>query len=286
MSKLVLRENSERVTIVSLNRPEKLNAVNKELRFAFVDNMRAADGDPDTRVVLLRAEGRSFCVGYDIVGGNDVESWRHDALKWQDYLKDCLDFEMLPWDMRKPVIAAVQGHALGGGCELVLFCDLAIAAEDAQFGEPEIRFSNAGPAIVMPLMVGHKKARELLYFGDSIDAKTALELGLVNRVVLIRGSAMFATGDRVVPTSELASASLKYARRLALISSEALYRTKLSINRGADATGFRNALNAGLDAISPLYAAKTEEGEQFHEIKSRDGLGAALRWRAAQFKTE
>ena len=170
--------------------------------------------------------------------------------------------------MKKPVIAAVQGHALGGGCELALFCDLAIAAEDALFGEPEIRFSNAGPAIVMPLMVGYKKVRELLYFGDSIDANAALELGLVNRVV---------------PAAELAAASLKYAKRLALISSEALYGTKLSINRGADATGFRNALNAGLDTISPLYAAKTEEGRQFHEIKARDGLGAALKWRAAQF---
>ena len=105
MSKLVLRENNERVTIVSLNRPEKLNAVNKELRLAFVEAMRAADADPDTRVVLLRAEGRSFCVGYDIVGGNDIEPWRHDALKWQDYLKECLDFEMVPWDMKKPVVA-------------------------------------------------------------------------------------------------------------------------------------------------------------------------------------
>jgi enoyl-CoA hydratase/carnithine racemase len=271
MSKLVLRENDERVTIVSLNRPEKLNAVNKELRLAFVEEMRAADADPQTRVVLLRGEGRSFCVGYDIVGGNDVEAWRHDALKWQDYLKDCLSFEMLPWDMRKPVVAAVQGHALGGGCELSLFCDLTIAADNALFGEPEIRFSTAGPAIVMPLMVGYKKARELLYFGDSIGAQTALELGLVNRVV---------------PLSELASASLKYAKRLALISSEALCRTKLSINRGADATGFRNALNAGLDAISPLYAAATEEGAQFQQIKAKDGLGAALKWRAAQFKQE
>jgi enoyl-CoA hydratase len=271
MSKLALRENDERVTIVSLNRPEKLNAINKDLRLELSDALRRADADPETCVVLLRAEGRSFCVGYDIAGGNNVEAWRDDALKWQEYLQECLAFEMLPWDMKKPVIAAVQGHALGGGCELALLCDLAIAAEDAQFGEPEIRFSNAGPAIVMPLLVGYKKARELLYFGDSIDAKAALELGLVNRVV---------------PTGELATASLKYAKRLALISPEALYRTKLSINRGADATGFRNALNAGLDAISPLYAAKTEEGQQFHEIKARDGLGAALKWRAAQFKQE
>jgi enoyl-CoA hydratase/carnithine racemase len=178
---------------------------------------------------------------------------------------------MLPWDMRKPVVAAVQGHALGGGCELAMFCDLTIAADDAQFGEPEIRFSTAGPAIVMPLIVGYKKARELLYFGDSIDAKTALALGLVNRVV---------------PAAELASASLKYAKRLTLISPEALYAAKLSINRGADAAGFRNALNAGLDVVAPLYAARTEMGAQFQAIKAKDGLGAALKWRAAQFKAD
>jgi enoyl-CoA hydratase/carnithine racemase len=271
MSDPVLRETDERVAIVTLNRPDKLNAINKALRLALTDALRAADADSDTSVVLLRAAGRSFCVGYDIVGGNDIEAWRHDALKWHDYLRECLAFEMLPWDMRKPVVAAVQGHALGGGCELAMFCDLTIAADDAQFGEPEIRFSTAGPAIVMPLIVGYKKARELLYFGDSIDAKTALALGLVNRVV---------------PAAELASASLKYAKRLTLISPEALYAAKLSINRGADAAGFRNALNAGLDVVAPLYAARTEMGAQFQAIKAKDGLGAALKWRAAQFKAD
>lgn len=271
MSDLVLRENDGNVTIVTLNRPDKLNAINKELRLAFVEQLRKADNDPDTSVVLLRAAGRSFCVGYDITGGNEVAGWRHDALKWHEYLRECLAFEMMAWDMKKPVISAVQGHALGGGCELALLCDLTIASEDALFGEPEIRFSNAGPAIVMPLLVGYKKARELLYFGDSIDAKAALELGLVNRVV---------------PRDDLATASLKYAKRLALISPEALYATKLSINRGADATGFRNALNAGLDIVAPLYAAQTAMGMKFQEIKAKDGLGAALKWRMGQFKQD
>ncbi len=269
MSSLVLSENDERVTIVTLNRPEKLNAINKELRLALTDALRRADSDEATSVVLLRAAGRSFCVGYDITGGNIDESWRHDALKWHAYLRECLAFEMLPWDMKKPVIAAVQGHALGGGCELALFCDLTIAADDAQFGEPEIRFSNAGPAIVMPLLVGYKKARELLYFGDSIDAATALDLGLVNRVV---------------PARDLQADSLKYAKRLTLISPEALVSTKLSVNRGADAAGFRNALHAGVDIVSPLYAARTEMGVKFQEIKAKDGLGAALKWRMGQFK--
>lgn len=269
-SSLVLRENDDRVTIVTLNRPDKLNAISKELRLELTDVLRAADADEKTSVVLLRAAGRSFCVGYDISGGNpEVQNWKHDALKWHEYLRDCLAFEMLPYDMRKPVVAAVQGHALGGGCEIAMLCDLTIAAEDAQFGEPEIRFSDAGPAIVMPWLIGIKKARELLYMGDMINAKTALDLGMVNRVV---------------PTAELPAASLKYAKRLALISPEALAWTKLSINRGLDAGGFRNAMNAGVDIVSPLYAAKTEFGMKFQEIKSKDGLGAALKWRSAQFK--
>jgi enoyl-CoA hydratase len=267
---LVLYETDERVGIVTLNRPAKLNAISKDLRVAAVEAFRRADDDPSTSVVLLRGAGRSFCVGYDI-GGNDPEKdkWRHDALKWHSHLRESLAFEMTPWDMKKPVIASVQGHALGGGCELAMLCDLTVAADNAQFGEPEIRFSDAGPAIVMPWIIGFKKARELLYFGDSIDAKTALELGMVNRVV---------------PLADLPAASLKYAKRLSLISPEALALTKLSINRGADAGGFRNALNAGLDIVAPLYAARTEFGEKFHAITQKDGLGAALKWRAEQFK--
>jgi enoyl-CoA hydratase len=269
MSALVLSETDDRVTIIMLNRPEKLNAINKELRVALVDALRSADADDKTSVVLLRAAGRSFCVGYDIVGGNVDKSWKHDALKWHEYLRECLAFEMMPWDMKKPVIAAVQGHALGGGCELAMFCDLTIAADDAQFGEPEIRFSDAGPAIVMPWIIGYKRARELLYFGDMIDAKVALDLGMVNRVV---------------PASDLETDSLKYAKRLSLISPEALFWTKLSVNRGADCAGFRNALHAGVDIVAPLYAATTEIGLKFQEIKATEGLGAALKWRAAQFK--
>jgi len=169
------------------------------------------------------------------------------------------------------VIASVQGHALGGGCELAMFCDLTIAADDAQFGEPEILFSQAGPGIVMPWIIGHKRARELLYFGQLIDAQTALELRMINRVV---------------PRAELRAATLKYARRLALISPEALKATKLAINRGMEDAGFRNALQSGLDVVAPLYAASTEVGRQFDAIRAKEGLKAALKWRRDQFLDE
>jgi enoyl-CoA hydratase/carnithine racemase len=268
MAETVLYAADGKVGIVTLNRPDKLNALTMDMRLSLARELKRADEDAATSVIVLRAEGRSFCVGFDVGGGHE-RPWRHDALKYHQRLSTSLRCLMTPWMLRKPVIASVQGHALGGGCELAMFCDLTIAAEDAQFGEPEVLFSQVGPAVLMPFIIGHKRARELIYFGDRIDAKRALEIGMINRIV---------------PTDELAVATMKYARRLALIAPEALMAAKLAVNRGLDAAGFRNALNAGLDVLAPLYAATTEVGRQFDEIKARDGLKAALAWRKKQFE--
>lgn len=266
---LVLYETDGQVGIITMNRPAKLNAVSPALRVQLCEAFARADSDETTSVVVLRAEGRSFCVGYDINTGDPAkEKNRHDAMKWHESLTDDMAFEFAPWDMKKPVIASVQGHVLGGGCELAMFCDITIAADNAQFGEPEIRFSNVGPAIIMPWIIGYKKARELLYFGDMIDAETAERLGMVNHVV---------------PLDELHTFTMNFAKRMTLISSECLAKTKLAINRGADCGGFRNAMQAGLDIVAPIYAAKTEVGLKFTEIRLKDGLPAALKWRGDQF---
>src|SRR4029450_13101824 len=220
-----------KVGIVSLNRADKLNAISPELKKMLVERFHEADRDPATSVVILRAEGRSFCAGYDISPNPARASRRGNALAWHESLTDDVELEMTPWDMRKPVIASVQGHCLGGGCEMVMMGDVSIAADDALFGEREIRFSNGAPALIMPFIIGLKRSRELLYLGDPIDAKTALAWGMVSRVV---------------PRAELQAATLKFARRMALISPEALMATKLAVNRGADAAGFRNAMRAQL----------------------------------------
>ncbi len=267
-SPLVTYAVDGRVGVVSLNRGDKLNAISGDLKRALVERFHEADGDAGTSVVILRAEGRSFCAGYDISPNPDRAARRHNALAWHESLTDDVALEMTPWDMTKPVIASVQGHCLGGGCELAMLCDLTIAAADAVFGEPEIRFSNVGPVLVMPFVIGLKRARELLYLGDTIDAPTALQYGMVNRVV---------------PRAQLQAETLKFARRMALISPEALVATKLATRRGAEAAGFRNAILAGLDVLAPLYAARTEVGMKFDEIREKEGLGAALKWRAAQF---
>ena len=265
----VLYEVNEKIGIITLNRPNSLNAISGQLKTELTAAYLHADEDPATTVVILRAAGRSFCSGYDISSGAaEKDSWRHDALKWHAHLAESLEFEMMPWYMRKPVIASVQGHALGGGCEITMFCDITIAADNALFGEPEVRFSDVGPAIVMPWLVGYKKARELLYLGDMIDAEEALRLGMINRIV---------------PLAELEKATLKFARRMALIAPEALYAAKIAISRGADVAGFRNAMQAGLDMMGPLYAAKSEVGLAFSDITRKHGLRAALKWRRDQF---
>jgi len=271
MSDVVTYDIDGPVAVVTLNRPDKLNAIDHDVRTGIADRLREADADPNVSVIVLRAEGRSFCVGYDISPHPERAAWRHDALRWHASLTEDVAMEMTPWDVSKPVIASVQGHCLGGGCELAMLCDLTICADNALFGEPEIRFSNVGPALVMPLVIGLKRARELLYMGDMIDARTAHEMGMVNRVV---------------PLADLPSATMKLARRMALIAPESLRFTKLATRRGAEAAGFRNAILAGLDVVAPLYAAKTAVGMKFQEIKEKDGLGAALRWRAAQFAQE
>ena len=241
------------------------------MQHALLDAFAQADAEPATSVVLLRADGPQLLrrLRHRGEGRPGADDWRSSPDKAHAHLHPQLEFEMTPWLMKKPVIAAVQGHVLGGGCELVMLCDLTIAADNATFGEPEVRFSSVGPAIVMPMIIGYKKARELLYFGDQIDAQTALSLGMVNRVV---------------PLAELPEASLRYAKRLSLISPEALYATKRAVNRGADAAGFRTALYAGLDVVGPLYATSTEFGQKFREIVAAEGVPAAVRWRAAQFK--
>ena len=266
---LVLYEIHEKVSVITLNRPDKLNAISPELMRQLLDAFARADAETATSVVLLRGEGRSFCAGYDIGAGPADPDWRSDPIKAHQHLAPQLQFEMTPWHMKKPVIAAVHGHVMGGGCELVMLCDLTIAADNAVFAEPEVRFSSVGPALVMPAIIGYKKARELLYFGDTIDAETAHRLGMVNRIV---------------PLAELRERSLAWAKRLSLISPEALYATKLAINRGADAAGFSGRINAGLDIVAPLYATRTELGQRFREIAAAEGVPAAVRWRAAQFR--
>ena len=267
---MVRYETDEKVGIITLDRADKLNAINSAMKDQIIAALARADKEPSTSVIVLRANGRSFSAGFDIGHSPDrgKDTGAADPNTWDPILHRSFDFGIAPWSATKPVIASVQGHVLGGGCELAMMCDLTIAADDAKFGEPEVRFSHLGPLMVMPWFIGLKRARELLFFGDQIDAQTALSFGMINRIV---------------SAAELRAATMKYAKRLSLISPEALRWGKRIINRGAEIAGMRSAIEAGVDSFVSLYATQTEVGREFGRRVGEGGLKAALEWRRAQF---
>ncbi len=209
---LVLYDIDDKVAVITLNRPDKLNAISAELQRQLTDAFAGPTPIPRPASCCCAPTAAASAPATTFRRGSRARTTgAATRRKAHAHLHPQLEFEMLPWLMKKPVVASVQGHVMGGGCELVMLCDLTIAADNATFGEPEVRFSSVGPALVMPMIIGYKKARELLYFGDTIDARAALDLGMVNRVV---------------PLAELREASLRYAKRLSLISPEALYAAK------------------------------------------------------------
>jgi enoyl-CoA hydratase/carnithine racemase len=269
---VLLEDDIGSVRALTLNRPNVLNALNTELVDALSDALARAAEDEAARVLVIRGTGRAFCAGYDLKeeaehlakeGPLDVAGWR-EALA-QDVAKMLEIF-----DHPKPVIAQVHGYCLGGGCDLMMMCDLAIAADDAVFGEPEIRFGSGVVTMVMPWLIGARRAKELLLTGeDRIDAAEALRLGLVNKVV---------------PRDQLDEQTLKLARKMAAMDPIALSLTKRSINRSMEIAGFREALTANVDLDAIIEAAETPERREFNRIREEQGLKAALAWRDQRFR--
>ena len=245
-----------------LNRPAKLNALSGELVTALVAAFDAAMADPDVRVIVIEGAGRAFSSGYDLT--EEAEDPPAGPIAWRALLAADVAATLRVLDCPKPVIAQVHGYALAGGLELAMACDLIVAAEGTKLGEPEIRYGSAPVTLLLPYLIGQKKARELLFTGDLIDAAEAGRIGLVNRVV---------------PTDRLATEVDALADRLARTPPEVMAPTKQMLNRAMDAAGFRLAVEAGLDLGAIVNAADTPEQREWDEIVRREGLRAALAWR-------
>ena len=268
MTDEVLYEVNDKIARITINRAGKMNSINPPLMTELSAAFRKADDDPAVSVVILTSAGDHFGAGYDLKYAWGKEYGR-GPMGTRKMLADCAEFEYSPWDCSKPVIAMVRGYCLAGSCELAMMCCITFAAETAKFGEPEIRFSTAPPAVIMPWLVGLKKARELLYTGDMIDAHEAERIGMINRVF---------------PGDKLEEETMRYAKRAAAISMEGLQTTKASINRGAEIAGLRQAIAYGVEVGGILDATETEQYKQFEAVKAKDGLTAAIRWRETQFE--
>lgn len=258
---VLLREVTPWGVRLILNRPSKLNAISTELRDALADAIEAATADDRVRVIAIAGAGRAFCAGYDLSETAPTTAW-----DWRDVLARDVEATLAVWSCPKPVIAQVHGYALAGGLELAMACDLIVAADDAQLGEPEIRFGSAPVTLLMPFLIGQKRTRELLLTGDLIGSAEAERIGLINRVV---------------PADGLGAAVDALAEKLARVPPEVMAPTKLMLNRAMDAAGFAAAVEMGLDLQAFVNMSAT--AREFDAIVRSDGLKAALAWRDRRY---
>ncbi|MFD1210706.1 enoyl-CoA hydratase/isomerase family protein [Arthrobacter sp. GCM10027362] len=266
MNDVVLYETRGPIAHITLNRPEKLNAINTEVVLELNRRIAEAGADDDIKVVLLAANGRAFSAGFDI--NDEIEDGTETPLEWRPVLKRDVAMTMSIWSCPKPTIAVVQGYCLAGACEIAMACDMIIASEDAQFGEPEIQYGSGPVTLLMPFILGQKKTNELLFTGDKINARAALEAGLINRIV---------------PRDGLDAAAEELAMRIAPTPLAVLRLTKLALNRAYEAMGLRTAVNANIDISAILNGANTPEQQEFDKVAAEQGLKAALAWRDARY---
>lgn len=266
----ILYEKRDAVGYLTLNRPERLNALNGQLLGEFREALAAVEDDPEVRVVILTGAGRAFSAGFDIAreeGAVDPQEMQPD--EWRRGLQSNVDTFMRVWNLSKPVIAAVNGYALAGACELVQVCDIKIASERAVMGEPEIRAGVGPPLLITPFSVNLARAKELLLTGDTIDAYEAARIGLVSRVV---------AHDDLMAECE------RIARKICLISAVGVKMTKIAVNRALEGMGFLSAIQHNIELMTHFDTSVTPEQEEFNAIRREQGLRAALNWRDARFK--
>jgi enoyl-CoA hydratase/carnithine racemase len=247
---IVRLEHDGTVGLVTLNRPESMNAINLEMRRILADTIRAAEGDDSIRAIVIRGAGtRAFCAGADVKEFKAADSLNaarvlRDPPGWNDLIAAC----------RKPTIAAVQGVCLGGGLEMALACDMRIASAEAVFGLPEVRLAiipGAGGTQRLPRVVGMGHALRLILTGDRVDADEALRIGLVSEIV---------------PHEELVQRAVELARTISEGGPLAIGYAKEAVRRGFDmsiADGLR--LEADLATLLTNTADRLEGAAAFRE---------------------
>jgi enoyl-CoA hydratase len=276
------------VATITLNRPDKLNAISPQLRDDLENALAELRPGDSVRVVRIRGAGRAFCSGYDMSSGSSVynselsddtrpsgvgasaptELGESSLVLDRERLRESIERWLSIWNYRKPIIAQVHGLCLSGGLDLIGVCDLVYASDDARFGHPAARGLGIPPTLgMLPMKIGAARTKELFFTGDPIDGAEAHRLGLVNAVV---------------PAAELDQRTAALCRRIANTPLDALTLHKHVINRWSEIAGLRLAASEGadFDAMFHVTAASTE----FGRIAAADGIHSALQWRDGAFE--
>lgn len=257
------KDPADAFVTLTLNRPDKMNAMNQALGDALEAAVLRAVRDPDVLAVILTGAGRAFTAGFDL-GGEDFEM---NADRWRDDIGENMRRLRLIREAPIPVIAAVNGYALAGGLELMMCCDMAVAAEDALLGEPEVRHVSAPPTLMLPWTVPMIHARHLMYTGDLIDGREAARIHLVNQAV---------PRDRLVAEAE------RLARKCARMPVPAVKYAKAALNHYQQTAGIESSWSYNRETTAILHA--TDEGRYWMRLLKEKSLKEFLDIREAPFR--
>jgi enoyl-CoA hydratase/carnithine racemase len=252
-------ETAAQVATITIDRPDKLNALRQQTFRELKAAIGRAERDPEVKVIVLTAAGtKSFCTGIDL----EADGLPGNSVEWDDHTRGNAETISALWYASKPVITAVNGFALAGGCNVALASDLTIAAESASFGEPEIRHGALSPLLLLPWLTSFKGFNELYLTGDRISAERAREMGLVNWVV---------------PDEQLASEAARIAQRVANAPGYALTLAKRAIRLTMDIQGFHSAQSAHRWIDTYLLDSRgVTEKETLMNTLADDGMRAFL----------
>jgi enoyl-CoA hydratase len=253
---------------LTLNRPERLNAIDDVMPGEIRAAVEQANDDDDVRVIVVSGAGRAFCAGYDLkqfAEGDVGDRWRQgehwDPVRdYREMRRNTDDFFTL-WRSLKPTIAKVHGYAVAGGSDIALCCDLVVLADDARIGYPPARVWGCPTTAMWVYRVGAERAKRMLLTGDTIDGATAASWGL----------------GEAVPADELDAAVERLADRVAGVPTNQLVMQKLMVNQALDNMGLQGTqlLATFFDGI----ARHTPEGHWFKDLAEREGFPAAVQWR-------
>ena len=266
-------EPSDGIARVTLNRPEKLNALSLQLRAELIDCLHKADDDPDIRVISLRGAGRAFCAGYDVTPPQTDEERETRSATRDNIRSDMHGLQKTArmmtsiFDLSKPVIAGIHGHVIAGGTDLALHCDLIIAPDDANIGLPPVRAMGTPPTHMWTYMVGPQLAKWFMLTGETVTGKQAADMGLVLKSV---------------PASDLDDAVEALATQIAKIPWEMLAANKSIVNKALDLMG-RNMMQV-IAAETDAVSHQSPIVKEFNRISNEQGLKAALEMRDAPFR--
>src|SRR4030081_3528635 len=243
-----------RVRRITLNRPDKRNALNNRLRGEIFDALEAADRDPEISISILRGAGPCFSAGFGLVAGQSAKPAFPPGGGPGQWSRHVVEGWFAIWDLAKPVIAEVHGYCLAGGTELATACDVVYVADDAQIGYPPVRLMSPPDMQYHPWLVGMRRAMELMLTGDAMSGHEAAEWG-------------FAT--RSFPLAELDQRTLDFAERAAKVPIELQQLNKRSVHRAMEIRGARAAMRAGTEIQALAFT--TEASRNYMSTFRRDG---------------